>query len=84
MLEFKKPIPVVVEGNKEGYAIYVANNGTFENDVWCVALCEGGQVKHYRSDQIKIYANATFDINKNKNEKSILGNPLYQPPGDKL
>lgn len=84
MLEFKKPIPVVVEGNKEGYAIYVTNSGMFENDVWCVTLCEGGEVKHYRSDQIKIYANATFDINKKKNEKNIFSNSLYQPPGDKL
>lgn len=64
MLQFKKPIPVVVEGNKEGYAIYVQSGGTFENDIWCVALCEGGHVRHYRSDQIKIYANSTFDIEK--------------------
>lgn len=62
MLEFKKPIPVIVEGNKEGYAIYVTNSGMFENDVWCVALCEGGIVRHYLSDQIKIYYNRTFDI----------------------
>lgn len=64
MLQFKKPIPVVVEGDKEGYAIYVQSGGTFENDIWCVALCEGGHVRHYRSDQIKIYANSTFDIEK--------------------
>jgi hypothetical protein len=62
MLEFKKPIPVVVEDNKEGYAIYVTNSGMFENDVWCVVLCEGGIVRHYLSDQIKIYYNRTFDI----------------------
>jgi hypothetical protein len=62
MLEFKKPIPVIVEDNKEGYAIYVTNAGMFENDVWCVVLCEGGIVRHYLSDQIKIYYNRTFDI----------------------
>jgi len=62
MLEFKKPIPVIVEGNKEGYAIYVVNSGMFENDVWCVVLCEDGIVRHYRTDQIKIYYNRTFDI----------------------
>ena len=66
MLEFKNPIPVIVEDDKEGYAIYVTNSSTFENDVWCVALCEGGHVRHYRSDQIKIYANSTFDIKKLK------------------
>lgn len=64
ILEFMKPIPVIVEDNKDGYAIYVVNSGQFENDVWCVVLCEGGAVRHYRSDQIKIYSNNTFDIKK--------------------
>ena len=64
MLEFKNPIPVIVETNKEGLAIYVTNGGTFENDIWCVVLCEGGIVRHYRSDQIRIHQNGTFDIEK--------------------
>lgn len=66
MLEFKKPIPVVVEGNKEGYAIYVQSGGTFENDIWCIVLCDLGIVRHYRSDQIRIHQNYTFDIQKSK------------------
>jgi hypothetical protein len=65
MLEFKSPIPVIVEGNKDGYAIYVTNGGTFENDIWCVVLCGNGVVRHYRSDQIKIHFNGTFDIERN-------------------
>lgn len=65
MLEFRNPIPVIVEGNKEGYAIYVTNGGTFENDIWCVALCEGGIVRHYRSDQIRMHHNTTLDLTKN-------------------
>ena len=69
MLEFKHPIPVIIEDGKEGYAIYVTNGGQFENDVWCVALCDGGIVRHYRTDQIKLYANSTFDINKSAYEK---------------
>lgn len=64
MLEFNHPIPVIVEDNKEGYAIYVTNSGTFENDVWCVVHCDSGIVRHYRSDQIRIHTNATFDIIK--------------------
>lgn len=71
MLEFKKPIPVVVEENKEGYAIYVVNSGIFENDIWCVVLCEGGHVRHYRSDQIKIHYNATLDIKKDGRDTEI-------------
>jgi hypothetical protein len=66
MLEFKKPIPVVVEGNKEGYALYVTDSGMLENDIWCVVLCNGGIVRHYRSDQIRIYKNETFDIKKDE------------------
>jgi hypothetical protein len=64
MLEFKKPIPVIIENNQEGYAIYVTNSGTFENDIWCIVHCNTGIVRHYRSDQIKIHFNATFNINK--------------------
>lgn len=64
MLEFRSPIPVIVEGDKEGYAIYVTNGGTWENDIWCVVHCQGGIVRHYRSDQIKIHENGTFDIKK--------------------
>jgi len=64
MLEFKKPIPVIIEEDKEGYAIYVTNSGTFENDIRCIVHCDGGIVRHYRSDQIKIYKNETFNIKK--------------------
>lgn len=64
MLEFSNPIPVVVEDGKEGYAIYVTNGGLFENDIWCVVHCEGGYVRHYRSDQIRIHRNETIHITK--------------------
>jgi len=64
MLEFSKPIPVIVEDNKEAYAIYVTNSGTFENDIWCCVHCKTGIVRHYRSDQIKIHFNQTFNITK--------------------
>jgi hypothetical protein len=64
MLEFSKPIPVVVEGNKNGYALYVTNSGMLENDIWCVILCDGGMVRHYKSNQIKIFVNETFNIKK--------------------
>ena len=71
MLEFQKPIPVVVEGNKDGYAIYVTDSGMLENDIWCVVLCEGGIVRHYRSDQIRIFHNATFDIIKDNKDNPM-------------
>ena len=64
MLEFKNPIPVVVENDKEGYAIYVTNGGQFENNIWCVVHCSSGIIRHYRSDQIRMYYNSTFGITK--------------------
>jgi hypothetical protein len=49
--EFNNPIPVIVEEDKEGYAIYVQSSGTFENDIWCIVLCDGGYVKNYTTSQ---------------------------------
>jgi hypothetical protein len=62
MHEFSNPIPVISPIG-EGYAIYACNGGTFENDIWTVAV-EDGSVFHFRTDQLKIHANATFDIKK--------------------
>jgi len=67
MLEFKKPIPVVLPDGEEGYAIYVVDGGTFENDVWAVVRCNGGHVRHYRSDKLRVHFNATFEIKKERN-----------------
>ena len=57
-------MPVIVEDNKEGYAIYVRDGGTFENDVWCVVHCDGGILRHYRCNQIKIHYSGTFFTSK--------------------
>jgi hypothetical protein len=66
MLEFKQPIPIVVMDGKggweDGYAIYVTNSGMFEDDVWTVALCKEGIVRHYTTSQIRIHHNSTFAI----------------------
>jgi hypothetical protein len=45
-----------------GYAIYVRDGGTWENDIWCVVLEKGGSILYFRADQIRMYKNATFDI----------------------
>lgn len=61
MLEFNNPIPVITKlGN--GYAIYATNSGTFENDIWTVVLEKTGEVKHFRTDQLVVHKNGTFDI----------------------
>jgi hypothetical protein len=64
MLEFSNPIPVVTTDGQDGYAIYVTSGGSFENDIWCVALCCGGHIRHYASDQIRMHVNATLGITK--------------------
>ena len=68
MLEFKKPIPVVTEKEEDGYAIYVESGGQFENDIWCVVLCEGGFIRHYNSSQLRMFHNQTFGIKKIKEQ----------------
>lgn len=87
MHEFKNPIPVVVEDGKDGYAIYVRDSGTFENDIWCVVHCDGGIVRHYRSDQVLICQNKTFDIvkeeDKPKEELFVPFKPYKKPSEDK-
>jgi hypothetical protein len=62
--EFAHPIPVVTPLG-DGMAIYVRDSGTFDDDIWCVTLKDGGQVKHFLSKDIKIYTNGTFSISKN-------------------
>lgn len=59
--EFRNPVPVTTPIGG-GYAIYIRDGGTLENDIWTVVLEEDGAVRHFRSDQIKVYRNATFDI----------------------
>jgi hypothetical protein len=61
--EFSSPLPVTTPLG-DGYAIYVRDGGTWENDIWCIALEAGGEIKHFRSDQIRMHANGTFDISK--------------------
>ena len=62
--EFRRPLPVVVEGTREGYALYVESSGMWENDTWCVVLCDGGIVRHYTTSQISVHLNATFGIRR--------------------
>jgi hypothetical protein len=68
MMEFTKPIPVIFEDGKEGYALYAESSGILENDVWTCVVCDGGQVRHFTTNQLRIYANATFGITKRKND----------------
>ena len=61
MLEFAHPIPVKTPLG-DGMAIYCTNSGTFCNDVWTVVLNDC-RVKHFRTDQLTIERNLTFNLN---------------------
>lgn len=63
-----KPIPVLVEGNKEAYLLYVESGGQYENDIWTCVHCEGGVVRHYRTDQVVVHRNSTFNLTKKSGE----------------
>jgi len=63
--EFKDPIAVVTPLG-DGYLFYVQPGGWKENDIMTVILLNGGQIRHFRSDQIKIWSNGTWEINKSK------------------
>lgn len=57
-------IPVVTpEG--EGYVVYIEGDAeVWENQRLVVALCKGGQWRHFTTAQIQSHANATFGITK--------------------
>jgi hypothetical protein len=51
----------------DGYAIYVRDGGTWENDIFAVVLNNGGKLLHFRSDQIRVWKNETFGITLDSN-----------------
>ena len=67
--EFRNPIPVVTPLG-DGYAIYVRDGSTWENDIFAVVICNGGQILHFRSDQIRVWKNGTFGITLESNNQS--------------
>jgi hypothetical protein len=48
----------------DGRVLYVQAAGPLENDLWCVAMKEGGRLMHFRTDQIRLWASGTWDIKK--------------------
>jgi hypothetical protein len=69
-MQFRTFVPVVIKATGEAaYAIYVESGGMFENDIWTCVLCNGGVIRHYRTDQIVIHKNATFDIAIHESEQ---------------
>lgn len=51
----------------DGYVWYIKTNGFLENDEVAVILTDGGLVKHFTTDQIRILRNETYGIKKAPN-----------------
>jgi hypothetical protein len=62
------PIPVITPLG-EAYLVYVESSSMFENDIWTCCLCNGGDIKHFTTEQLKIHKNATFNIYEQKASK---------------
>lgn len=61
--ECHKPIPCTTPMG-DGYVWYITSNGMFENDEYTVVLCKDGSVRHFASDQVSVWFNATYGIGK--------------------
>jgi hypothetical protein len=57
-----RPIPVTTPLG-DGYIFYITPSGMLENDEITVILVKDGQIKHFSSDQVKVWTNATYGIN---------------------
>jgi hypothetical protein len=57
------PIPVTTPLG-DGYILYINPGGMYENDEITVVLLEGGHIRHFESDQVKIWVNSTYGIHE--------------------
>ena len=58
-----RPIPVITPLG-DGYILYITPSGFLENDEITVVLEKGGEIRHFTSDQIKVWKNATYKIDE--------------------
>lgn len=58
-----RPIPVTTPLG-DGYILYITPGGMLENDEITVVLLNGGQIKHFTSDQVRVWKNSTYEIHE--------------------
>ena len=63
MIFANRPIPVVTPLG-DGYILYITPNGFLENDEITVVLSKGGEIKHFSSDQVRVWKNSTYGIHE--------------------
>ena len=57
------PIPVTTPLG-DGYVLYITPGGMYENDEITVVLLDGGHIRHFESDQVKVWVNSTYGIHE--------------------
>ena len=57
------PIPVTTPLG-DGYILYISYGGMLENDEITVVLSKGGEIKHFTSDQVRVWKNSTYGIHE--------------------
>ena len=65
-----RPIPVTTPLG-DGYIFYITPSGFLENDEITVILEDGGEIKHFSSDQVKVWKNATYKINEKLRDNNM-------------
>ena len=63
MIFCPSPIPVTTPLG-DGYILYITPNGFLENDEITVVLSNGGEIKHFSSDQVRVWKNSTYGIHE--------------------
>src|SRR5580658_5386286 len=69
-----------------GIVLYIAVNGSHQNDIFCVANKDTGQLFHYETVQLKLARNATLGIKPSgtseldQKERNHTIPPMRPPP----
>lgn len=57
------PIPVTTPLG-DGYILYITEGGMLQNDEITVVLSNGGEIRHFTSDQVRVWKNSTYGIHE--------------------
>jgi hypothetical protein len=63
MIFCPSPIPVTTPLG-DGYILYITPGGMLENDEITVVLSNGGEIRHFTSDQVRVWKNSTYEIHE--------------------
>lgn len=61
--ECHKPVPCTTPLG-DGYIFYITENGWLESDELTVILTKDGSIRHFSTEQVRIWYNATYGISK--------------------